>query len=342
MVRQLNCNELKFALYPHAHEMEMYESYYRNGQWDEGTIVNYHDITLSPAANILNYDQGIFEGLKAFYSQKGNIILFRTEENAKRFERIARKLTIPDFPVEKFLKVVGEVVLANKDFIPHSHDGHCSLYIRPVCIGIEPLLGVRASTEYLFYIFASLVGPYFDIVGIIRLVAKEVDLASPHGTGDAKAVCNYPVTMRPKKEVLAEGFNYVIYLDPFESKYIEEAGAANFFALIEGEILVIPPLGSILPGIIRDSVISLARDFYGMKVEKRNLSMEGTVKRAKECFVTRTAAIITSVSHIGWKGQVYDVNRNDYRLAHKLYNKLINIQLQEEEYPFGWVTILES
>lgn len=341
MTRQINCDELKFALYPYAHEMKMFESWYRNGEWDKGAIVDYHDITLSPAANILNYGQGIFEGLKAYYSVKGNVVMFRPEDNAKRFERSAAKLAIPGMTAEHFMKGVLETVKANRDFIPKSDDGRCSMYLRPVCIGTEALLGVRAATEYLFYIFASPVGPYFDKVGVVKLVAKEINRASPHGTGDAKAVCNYPVTMRPKKEAIQEGFNDVIYLDPVENKYIEEAGAANFFALMDDGTLVTPPLGSILPGITRDSVIKLAREVYGMKVEERDLAVEEVVRNARECFVTGTAAIITSVSDIGYRGEVYNVNKNEYSLAHKLYNKLIGIQLQREEDPFNWVTVVE-
>jgi len=340
MAHQINCDELKFELYPYAHEMKMYESYYHAGKWGNGSIVNYHDIALSPAANILNYGQGMFEGMKAFYSVKNHVVLFRPEENARRFERSAQKLAIPDMTREHFLKAVFDLVKANKDFIPHSDDGRCSLYLRPVCVGIEPLLGVRAATEYLFYIFASPVGPYFDKVGVVKLLVKDINRASPHGTGDAKAVCNYPVTMRPKKEAIAEGFNDVIYLDPIENKYIEEAGAANFFALMEDGSLVTPPLGTILPGITRDSVITLAREQYGMKVEERDVSVKEVVRYAQECFVTGTAAIITSVSHIGWKGEVFSVNKNEYQLAHKLYDKLIGIQLQREEDPYGWVTVV--
>ncbi|MEJ2633962.1 MAG: branched-chain amino acid aminotransferase [Calditrichia bacterium] len=341
MARQINCNDLTFSLYPHAHEMKMFESYYRDGKWDDGAVVDFHNISLSPAANILNYGQGIFEGLKAYYSQKGNVVLFRPEENAKRFEKSAQKLAIPGLTAEMFMKAVHDVVLANKDFIPKSNDGKCSMYLRPVCVGIEPLLGVRAAKEYLFYIFASPVGPYFDKVGVVKLIAKHINRASPHGTGDAKAVCNYPVTMRPKQDAKKEGFDDVIYLDPIENKYIEEAGASNFFALMKDGSVVTPPLGSILPGITRDSVIRLLKEKYGKEVRERNLSVEEAVSNATECFITGTAAIITSVSHIGFDGKIYDVNRNDYKMALDLYNTLIGIQLQQEEDAYGWVTVLD-
>lgn len=340
MARHIDCNQLTFSLYPFAHEMKMYESFYRDGQWDGGAIVDFHEIRLSPAANILNYGQGIFEGMKAYYSQKGHVVMFRPEENARRFEKSAEKLAIPGMTADKFEKAVVDLVKANIDFIPKSDDGRCSLYLRPVCIGIEALLGVRAAKEYLFYIFGSPVGPYFDKVGIVKLIAKDINRASPHGTGDAKAVCNYPVTMRPKKEAIAQGFNDVIYLDPHHNKYIEEAGAANFFALMDDGSLITPPLGTILPGITRESVIRIAREIYQIKVIERDLSVEEVVQKAKECFVTGTAAIITSVSDIGWKGKTHNINKNEYQLANQLYDKLIGIQLQKENDPFNWVRII--
>jgi branched-chain amino acid aminotransferase len=341
MSRQINCEKLTFTLYPHANEMKMYESYYKNEKWDDGAIVDYHDISLSPSANILNYGQGIFEGLKAYYSVKGNVVLFRPEDNAKRFVDSAEKMAIPAVTTKKFMKAVINVVKENKEFVPQCDDGSCSMYIRPVCIGTETLLGVRAANEYLFFVFASPVGPYFDNVGIVKLLVKKVNRASPFGTGDAKAVCNYPVTMLPKKQANSQGFNDVIYLDAKENKYIEEAGAANFFAVMNNNTLVTPPLGTILPGITRDSVIRLAKDIYKMKVEERNLSVKEVVKKAKECFVTGTAAIITSVSDIGWEGKVYNLNKNEYKIAHQLYDKLISIQLQKEDDPFNWVTVVD-
>lgn len=341
MSRKINCDQLKFALYPHATDMKMFQSYYRNGKWDRGTITDFHTISLSPAANILNYGQGIFEGLKAYYSQKGQVVMFRPRENARRFERSAKKLAIPDISSEIFLEAVFSVVKANLNFIPKSYDGKCSLYIRPVCIATEAQLGVRAAQEFLFYIYCSPVGPYFDRVGVIRLIVKEVNRASPHGTGDAKAVCNYPVTMAPKKEAISQGFNDVVYLDAVEGRFIEEGGAANFFALLDDNTLVTPPLGSILPGITRDSTLQLAGEIFGMKTEERNLSVEEVVENARECFVTGTAAVITSVSEIGWKGKTFNVNKNDFQLARQLYEKLVGIQLQKEEDPFGWVTVLD-
>jgi len=337
MTDHIKCEDLKFSLYPHADLMNMYEQYFREGRWQDGQIVPFHSIELSPAANILNYGQGIFEGLKAYRTARGKIVMFRPQKNAERFVRSAQKLALPPFSESQFMEAVKATVLANEEFIPDSHHGRCSLYLRPVCIGIEPQLGVAAAKEYLFYIYASPVGPYFDKVGVVKFLVMDVHRAAPRGTGDAKAVCNYPVTMRPKIEAKKAGFDDVIYLDPVHDKYIEEAGAANVFVLLKNDVLVTPPLGSILPGITRESVITLAKDILGLKVEERDISVEEVIENGKEMFVTGTAATITSVSDIGWKGTVHNINRNDYQLALQLYDILIGIQLQEREDPYNWV-----
>lgn len=341
MAEKFHFEHLTFSLYPDAHRMKMYESYYREAAWDQGNVIPYHNIELSPAANILNYGQGIFEGMKAYYSVKGKIVLFRPDQNAKRFFRSAQKLAMPPVTEEQFMNAVKDVVLANEFFIPESKDGKYTLYLRPVCVGTEPLLGVRAAKEYLFFIFASPVGPYFDRVGVVRLMTSDVHRAAPHGTGDAKAVSNYAVTMRPKSEAVASGYNDAIYLDPLHNKFVEEAGAANFFVLVDDNTLVTPPLGSILPGITRDSVVQLAREVYNMKVIEEDMSIEDVCRNAREVFLTGTAAIVTSVSEINWNGQNHNVNKNDYQLAHKLFDKLTGIQLQREDDPFGWVTELK-
>jgi len=302
MPKHLDCNQLTFSLYPEPEKMFMYEQYYRDGQWQPGQIVPFHNIELSPAANILNYGQGIFEGMKAYRSVKGHIVLFRPERNA---------------------------------------EGRCSLYIRPVMIGTEPLLGVRPSKEYLFYIFTSPVGPYFPGVGVVRLVVLDVHRASPNGTGDAKAAANYPGTMRPKVEAKKQGFDDVLYLDAVHNFYVEEAGAANFFAYMKNGTLVTPQLGSILPGITRESIIQLAKDQLNIPVEERPVSIEEVVENAQECFLCGTGATITAISEIGWKGTVHNVNHNNFQLAHQLFDLLSGIQLQKIEDPYGWVHIVK-
>jgi branched-chain amino acid aminotransferase len=341
MTTSRNFSNLTFSLYEKAHEMKMFVNYYKNETWDEGKMVPFGNIEFSPAANILNYGQGIFEGMKAYRSVKGNIVMFRPEENARRFARSCHKMAIPEVSVDKFMNAVRDVVLQNEEFIPPSDHGKYSMYLRPVCVGTEPLLGVRASKEYLFYIFASPVGPYFEKVGIVSLWVTDVHRASTHGTGDAKAVCNYAVTMPPKIDAKRRGFDEALYLDTVQDKFVEEAGAANFFVLLEDNTLATPRLGTILPGITRESIIRLAREVYGMKVEERDISIDEVCNHANECFLCGTGATITSVREISWKDKIYNVNKNYYLLAHKFYDKLIGIQLQEEEDPFKWVMVLK-
>lgn len=328
---------LKFSLYEKASEMMMFESYYRGGAWDGGKIVRFHPIELSPAANILNYGQGIFEGMKAYRTVKGNIVMFRPYDNARRFAWSCHKMVMPEVDVEKFMKAVRRVVLENAEFIPETEDGSHSLYLRPVCIGIESQLGVRASSEYLFYIFASPVGPYFDKVGVVSLMVTDVHRAAANGTGDAKAACNYAVTMKPKKDANDAGYDGALFLDTVHSRYVEEAGAANFFALMKDGTLVTPQLGSILPGITRDSIIRLAREMFGLRVEEQLIDIAEVCRNAQEVFLCGTGAIITSVDKIAWQGTDYAVNQNRFKLAHQLYNKLIGIQLQREEDPYEWI-----
>lgn len=329
---------LKFSLYEKANEMMMFESWYKNGSWDEGKIVPYHNIPLSPAANVLNYGQGIFEGMKAYRSVKGKVVMFRPIENARRFARSCGMLAMPEVSVETFMEAVRQMVLQNQDFIPDKEDGSQSLYLRPVLIGTEPQLGVKAAKEYLFYIFGSPVGPYFDKVGVVSLWVSDTHRAAARGTGDAKAACNYPVTMKPRQEANDRGFDGALFLDTVYSKYIEEAGAANFFALMADGSLVTPQLGSILPGITRDSIIRLASEELGIKVTERPLAIDEVCEDAKECFVCGTGAVITAVSKINWEGKTYNVNKNDHQLALKLYDMLVGIQLQKIADPYDWVT----
>ncbi len=328
---------LTFSLYPNANETMMFECYYRNGKWEEGKITQFHPIQLSPAANILNYGQGIFEGMKAYRSENGSIVMFRPEENAKRFARSCEVMAMPKVPEELYMQAVKDIVIANQEFVPDSQGGKYSLYLRPVCIGIEAQLGVKPAKEYLFYIYVSPVGPYYSGVGVIDLQVTNFHRAAPNGTGHAKAVCNYAGSMRPAQQAIANGYNGVLFLDARHDQNVEEAGAANIFALFEDNVLVTPQLGSILPGITRDSIIRIAREQYGMKVEERNLPIDELCNDAIECFVCGTGAIITSVNNIAWDNKVYNVNSNKFQLAHKLYDDLLGIQLQKKPDPYNWV-----
>jgi branched-chain amino acid aminotransferase len=234
------------------------------------------------------------------------------------------------------VEAVSEVVRRNIDFVPPYGKG--SLYIRPCLWGTGPVLGVSPAPEFTFMVYVSPVGQYFKTgVTPIKLeVTTDFHRAAPKGTGGVKSIGNYAGAMLPAKKTKAKGFNECIYLDAREDKYIEEVGAANFFC-VKGDTLVTPKLGSILPGITRKSVMQIASDVMGLKVLEKSLSVEEAFA-ADEAFCSGTAAVISPIGSITYKGQekIY----NDFevgKVTQELYNHLTRIQLCEEEDRFGWV-----
>ena len=330
-------DNLKFALYENIYQTTMYKQAYGEGVWKPGGLSLYHDLTLAPSANILNYGQGIFEGVKAYRTDNDRLVMFRIDQNAARFANSCRGFGIPPVPPETFVEACHQVVRANAQYVPPNNGGSCALYLRPVCIGTEAMLGVAPAKEYLFYIYVSPVGPYYSGVGVVRLIVTDIHRAAPHGTGSVKAVGNYPVTMVPKIKAKEHGYGEALYLDARHDRFVEEAGAANFFAVLDDNTLVTPRLGSILPGITRESILKLAADQLNMRVEERDLAIDEVCTRAKECFLSGTGATITSVSDIGWNGEDHNVNRNQSQVAKQLYQLLTDIQNQRVKDPYGWV-----
>lgn len=339
--KDIKWNELGFSLTP---TRSMYITHCKaDGKWERVSLQPFGNIPLSPAACVLNYGQGLFEGLKLYAHKDGKTFaLFRPEENAKRMEEGCHRLCIPPVSRELFLEAVIAVAKDNKDYTPPYRSDSTSqgaLYIRPVVWGTGPLLGVGPASEYTFAVFSSPVGPYFK-TGFqpIRLkIARHYHRSAPGCTGGVKAIGNYAGGMLPAKEAKKEGYNEVLYLDAVESKYIEEVGAANFFC-IQGNKLVTPSLeGSILPGITRKSVMQLAKDRFGMAVEEKRIALE-EIFSADEAFATGTAAVISPI------GAVHYENKDHVFLDGKvgpktaaLYNTLLGIQHGVESDPYGWL-----
>lgn len=305
-------------------------------EWSEGEYLPYGDILISPAAGILNYGQGLFEGMKAQRTKAGKIVLFRPIENGLRLQNGARRICMPEYPAERFVEVVKELVLRNEEYIPPYGKG--SLYIRPCLWGTGAILGVSPAPEYTFIIYMSPVGPYFK-TGFkpIKLeITTEFHRAAPHGTGNVKYIGNYAAGMLAAGRTKEKGFNEVIYLDAREDKYIEEVGAANFFC-VKGNKLMTPETGSILPGITRKSILQLAADKFGMDVAEKKVSVEEALS-ADEVFCVGTAAVVSSIGSISYKGK--DTVYNDFTVGpvtQKLYDTLTKLQLQEIDDPYGWV-----
>jgi len=319
---------------------EMFISDHKNGKWDDGKLVPLGMIQLSPAATILNYGQGIFEGLKALRAKNGKITLFRPEENAKRFNKSAERLLMPSMDTKKFVSCIEKVVKANENYIPPYESGG-SLYIRPLMIGSGPILGISPAEEYKFIIFVSPVGPYFpEGFNTINLeISKKYTRASYGGTGFSKTCSNYAGTMKPAKEAKSRGFSQVLYLDSIHRKYLNEVGAANFCAIIHDK-LVTPELdGTILEGITLKSVLELAEKKLDMLVEERKISYKEIFKKScTECFCTGTAAVITPIGSVYVDGTTKIFNKKQPgEITTKLYNLLTGIQRLELKDEFNWI-----
>ena len=279
------------------------------GKWSGGELIPYGDIQLSPFAGVLNYGQGVFEGVKAFRSSKGNVVLFRPEMNGKRMAFSTKRICMPEMNPAFFVDAVTKTVKDNIDYVPPFGKG--SLYIRPVVWGTAPILGVSPTSEYTFMVMVSPVGPYFKngIKPLNLKVNTDYHRAAPKGIGNAKAIGNYSASLFPLMEAKKEGFDENIYLDAKEEKFVEELGSANMFIYKDG-CLKTPALnGSILGGITRQSVCQVASDLLGITVEKTELTVDDLLS-ADEVFCTGTAVVITPVGKISYQGKMTEINQN--------------------------------
>ncbi|MDA0925120.1 MAG: branched-chain amino acid aminotransferase [archaeon] len=304
--------------------------------WMPGELQPYGDIPMSPAAGVLNYGQGLFEGMKAFRTSANRIVFFRPEENARRMQRGADRLKMPPVPESIFVDAVEQVVAANQHWVPPTGKG--AMYVRPLLMGSGPVLGVKPAPSYTFLIYVTPVGPYFKggMNAIDLLISEHHHRAAPGGSGGVKAIGNYAPGMKPSKEAKELGYAEVIYLDAETHSAIEEVGAANFFC-IKDKVLYTPELtGTILPGITRDSIIQLARH-QGYEVVEGNVLADFAVQ-ADEAFCCGTAAVISpigSITHNGVKS-VYG-GGTPGKITTELYNLLTGIQNETEEDVFGWL-----
>lgn len=334
---QINWDQLGFALTP---TKSMYlTTTALNQPWQAGELTPFGNLSLSPAAGIFNYGQGIFEGMKAHRTKQGDIVLFRSQDNAERFQHSASTVAIPPVPTKLFIDAIKQVVLDNQDYIPPYGKG--ALYLRPLVIGSGALLGNAPAPEYTFVVFASPVGNYFKggLEPIRIKVSLDYHRSAPLGTGHAKFSGNYagcyPSTLAAKQE----GFAVCLYLDGKTSTYVEEAGSANVFFRF-GNTLKTPSLGSILAGITRNSIITLAREQLGLQVEECHLSIDEALQ-ADEAFCTGTAAIITPIGELNYKDKATIFCNNQVgKVTHELYQCYREIQLCERDDPHGWTQIL--
>lgn len=315
---------------------------YKEGKgWYDPIIEPYRLLQLDPTAMCLHYGQEIFEGLKAYRGKDGAIYLFRPTENIKRMAASAERLCMPPMDEEIFLEAIKKLVILEKDWIPHG--AGTSMYIRPTMIATEPALGVHPASEYLFFIVVGPVGAYYPqgFSPTQMYVSQEHVRATKGGTGNVKAAINYAASLFASRIATNKGYTQVLWLDALENKYVEEVGTSNIFFLIENKLVTPPLAGTILPGVTRDSVIKLAK-YLKVKVAERPISIHEVIEssrngKLKEAFASGTAAVISPVGQIHYRGRDYLINQGKTGpLAEKLYNEILAIQYGAQEDPFGW------
>ena len=334
--KDLDWGNLSFA---YMHTDYSYVCNYKDGAWEEGGLTPDHTVTLSECAGLLHYCQEVFEGLKAYTTENGDIVCFRPDMNAQRMYDSAARLEMPSFPKDKFVEAVEMVVRANAAWVPPFGSG-ATLYIRPFMFATGDVIGVKPATEYQFRILVTPVGPYYKGgVKPVKLQVPEFDRAAPHGTGNIKAGLNYAMSLHPSVIAHSKGYADNHFLDPQTRTYVEETGGANVLFVKKDGTLVVPQsfTDSILPSITRRSLVDVAEKMLGMTVEQRPVRFD-EIDQFVECGMCGTAAVISPVGQIdnGDKSVVYGMEHVG-PVMKKLRETLTGIQSGAIEDQFGWV-----
>ena len=318
---------------------ERFVSNYKDGKWDDGVLTTDDMVTISECAGVLQYAQTVFEGLKAYTTCDGRVVVFRPDLYASRLKDSCERLEMPVYPEEKFIEAIKKVVKANIDFVPPYGTG-ATLYIRPYMFGTNPVIGVKPANDYQFRVFTTPVGPYFKGgAKPITIKVSDFDRAAPHGTGHIKAGLNYAMSLHAIVTAHEEGFDENMYLDAATRTKVEETGGANFLFVTKDGKIVTPKSNSILPSITRRSLMYVAEHYLGLEVEQREVYFD-EVKDFAECGLCGTAAVISPV------GKIYDHGKEICfpsgmeemgPITKKLYETLTGIQMGQIEAPEGWI-----
>jgi len=318
-------------------------NYHAGRGWHDARVEARAPIPMDPASSVLHYAQEIFEGMKAYKLADGGAALFRPEANAQRFQKSARRMAMPELPEELFLKSIEALVETDRDWIPPGSGG--ALYLRPFMFASEVFLGVRPAKEYLYMVIASSVGDYFKggAKAITIWASEDYSRAAPGGTGDAKCGGNYAASLIAQAEAINNGCDQVVFLDAATRTWVEELGGMNlFFVMDDGRIITPPLTGTILPGITRDSIITLARE-DGYEVSEEPYSMTQWREDAQsgkllETFACGTAAVVTSVGTVKSATGEFNIgNGGNGQVTEKMRQRLVDIQRGNAPDPHGWV-----
>lgn len=320
-----------------------YVSNFKDGNWDDGCLTEDANIVMNECAGVLQYAQTIFEGMKAYTTEDGHIVVFRPNLNAERMTDSAKRLEMPPFPAERFLDAVEQVVKANAAYVPPFGSG-ATLYIRPYMFGINPVIGVKPADEYQFRIFTTPVGPYFKGgVKPLTICVSDFDRAAPRGTGHIKAGLNYAMSLHAIVTAHVNGFDENMYLDSATRTKVEETGGANFLFVTKDNKVVTPHSSTILPSVTRRSLMYVAEHYLGLEVEERDVYFD-EVKDFAECGLCGTAAVISPVGKVVDHGREICFPSGMEKMGpitQKLYDTLTGIQMGHIEAPQGWIKVIE-
>ena len=335
-LKEVNFNDIPFGKVYADH---MFMADFRKGDWGNLRVVPYGHMLVSPATPAIHYGQSIFEGLKAFKSKSGEALMFRPLDNWKRMNASADRMCMPYLPEDIFMEGIHSLIDLDRDWIPTTEGG--AFYIRPFMFSADEYIGVRPSLDFTFMIINSPVGPYYSTPVKVK-IETHYTRAVEGGTGFAKAGGNYGGSLYPAKLAQAQGYHQLIWTDGREHKYVEESGTMNLMFIFD-DILVTPALSdSILRGITRDSVLTLARQ-WGMKVEERKVSVKELIDglesgQVKEAFGAGTAATIAHIELIGYEGQNHYLPPVETRkFSNRVLKELDGIKHGLKPDPFGWM-----
>lgn len=344
-MKQKIADETKLGFGRHFTDRMLLVEWTPDKGWHNARIKPYEPFTIDPAALVFHYAQEIFEGLKAYKWSDGRVALFRPEKNARRFNLSAARMCMPEVPEDLFVEGIRQLVKLESDWIPTAPG--TSLYIRPTLIAVEPVLGVKPSDHYYFYVILSPVGAYyaagFNPVSI--LVEDHYVRAVSGGTGEAKTGGNYASSLKAGLEAKKKGYDQVLWLDGRQQRYIEEVGAMNMFFVYGSQIVTSPLTGSILAGITRDSVLTLAAKL-GCTVEERLIDVHDLIAdirsgKVTEAFGSGTAAVVTPVGKLCYKNETVQIGTGGVgALTQRMYDTLTGIQTGSIPDEYGWVSFV--
>lgn len=323
----------------------MFITEYEEGQWQNPRIVPYQKLSLDPASPVFHYAQEIFEGAKAYSLDNGEVGLFRIEDNARRMNRSADRMCMPDIDVDLQVEAIRRLVDLDRDWVPTSEG--TSLYLRPTMIADGTSLGAHTASRFIYFVIASPTGSYYQQGSKpirIRIETRHVR-AVKGGVGRAKTGGNYAASFKASSNAKSEGFNEVLWLDGRTQSYVQEVGAMNMMFVVDGRIVTSELGDTILPGITRDSVLTLARE-KGMEVEEGKIAVADLYDAydkglLTEAFGTGTAAVISPVGELTWNDRTIVLNNNEMGpISEMSYTELVGIQRQRLPDTHGWTSVV--